>query len=412
MHAAHPTLSSKVLGGIRVDHHLSFSSIRMKAHANTLLASITIGCFVLRLVLFLAFQQYVSINSLIDAYLFPRLSANPWQVDWSYGPLTYLIYWSIAHLPLASLLARIPNFLADSTSTILVATIAGRYISTNRSLIASACWAFASPLIWASMFGSADSLPILAVLGAVYFTLTGEYKRAILLVGVGFTLKWFPILILPLIIRSRLSKRDLPRLLALSSFPFLLIGLLMGVASNLSGITLDGELGLTLHNFSSRVPAGTSIWNLLYAVISQNIISSTILIFASYSVITITLLVVSLRSPVYSSLQFLRSSAILLFCIVNIASQIQDNYLLWYYPLMLILILDEPVLRLVVTKLSLLASGFVFNFLFILPRLAAIGQGPLALRAQPTLYDILTIASFQASVWILLIMLTRGRIQH
>jgi hypothetical protein len=379
-----------------------------------IVTALVVATFVVRFLVWWLFEVYnsaylVNNGGLIDSYLVPRLSVVPWQVDWSYGPFTYLLYWLISHASNAALFARVINFLADSISTYLVAAVGGRFLSKSKSLVAAACWAFAPPTIWGSVFGLVDSVPILATLGSVYLALSGRTRLAIFVVGAGFALKWYPIFILPLILRAHLSKQDRFKLVLFSLYPFALTGLLLIVNSYISGVTLTNELGLTLHNFSSRMPAGPSIWNLFLAIDHSQSILKPISVSIIYSLMLAAFLIVGLRSPVNSGLRFLRSSTNIIFVLVNISSQIQGNYLLWSYPLILIVILKEQIRRILFLKISVLVSGFVFDYLFIYPRLGNIAQGPLALIASPSTYDIFTIGAYQASVWVLFYLLTNRK---
>ncbi len=389
---------------MRLEHYCTALSAWTDRHSRFLLASILTGCFAIRLLIYIAFEQVVISNSLFEGYLLPRLTTSPWKVDWSYGPLTYLIYWQLSYMPLSSLLNRALNALADSASAFIIAEVSRRFTTNSKALLSSASWAFAPTLIWSSTFGSTDALPILATLGAVYFLLKGRSNLALLLVGIGFALKWYPILLLPLIVRSLLPKHGTRRLIIISVCIFVFDGLLVIVSSAVSGLRPSGELALTIQYFSSRFPVGTSVWNLLVALIPSSSFSTSILSLASYFSITAIVLLVGLRSRVEPQLQFIRSSAIMLFAVVNIASQILPHYLLWFYPLMLIIVICEPMPSLIVRNLSLLFAGFLFAFLFTLPRQTSsiLNPVPQAFVALPIPYDVLTIAAFQACAWILL----------
>ncbi len=70
-------------------------------------------------------------GSLIDGYLIPRLIVRPWKVDWSYGPLTYDLYWmavdpQVQHAGVGTLLiGEMERRLAGHARLVIVET-AGR----------------------------------------------------------------------------------------------------------------------------------------------------------------------------------------------------------------------------------------------------------------------------------------------
>ncbi len=344
-----------------------------------------------------------SVGSLVEGYLFPRLTVIPWKVDWSYGPLTYDLYWGIAQLPANQIVSRSINFLADAGTTYFVAVISRRFISPSRSLLAGAAWAFFPLSISNSVVGAIDALPVLSMIAAVHYALSQNPWRSFLFIAVGFNLKLFPILLLPIIVWTpRRSMRPI-HLFAGSILPFILGLFLLLPTSSLSGFTPTSIVLMMFQRIEGRTPSGTSMLNSLTALLPQAQILREIFTTTSYLVMVMLIALITFRKSGSAKPQLVIGSALILFASVNLSVQVQTNYLLWYYPVIFVAILMEIKNFYAIIQLSLLALAIVLNNFFAFARFAQLTHD--TLPATSSLFDLVTIVGYQIVAWLLFIIL-------
>lgn len=96
-------------------------------------------------------------------------------------------------------------------------------------------------------------------------------------------------------------------------------------------------------------------------------------------------------------------SALMIFASVNLSVEVQSNYLLWYYPVIVVAIMIETDNFYAVIQLSLLVLAIVLNNLFAFSRYSELTHD--TLPATSSLYDLVTIAGYQIAAWLLFMIL-------
>ncbi|MEN2974840.1 MAG: hypothetical protein ABDH32_04590 [Candidatus Caldarchaeales archaeon] len=168
---------------------------------------------------------------------------NPADYPWGFYayPPTWL-YWLIIpamvnnlleNLYLTVFLIKLPIIISDILVGLVIYMIALRLgYEDRKALIISSIWLF-NPITFfiSSIWGMFDSISVLFMLTALSSVLNGKYMRAGVLIGIGVSIKFLPVLIIPptiiyLLKSRRIGMRDiLTKLFMMPLLIFLLISL-------------------------------------------------------------------------------------------------------------------------------------------------------------------------------------------
>jgi hypothetical protein len=165
--------------------------------------------------------------------IFPPISATG-----VYGPLMILLapfFWVWTKLPIQhpqinsmlysnsasaiilSILMKIPTFLADIATGVLVCKVTMQVThSRTKSKLAFLVW-YANPynIYWINAFGAMDVIPTLIVVLAIYYGNMGKWSRSGIWLSIATVLRIFPIFIVPFFLRAvRAARREYEYLLS------------------------------------------------------------------------------------------------------------------------------------------------------------------------------------------------------
>lgn len=152
--------------------------------------------------------------------IFPPISATgvygtimilltPFFWVWTKLPIQHpqidsMLYSNSTSAIILSILMKIPTFLADVATGVLVCKVTMQVtLSRTKSKLASLVW-YANPynIYWINAFGAMDVIPTLIVVLAIYYGNMGKWSRSGIWLSVATILRIFPIFIVPFFLRD------------------------------------------------------------------------------------------------------------------------------------------------------------------------------------------------------------------
>lgn len=321
---------------------------------------------IIRLVLlFLIEAFYPEIFSLsIIGYIATNITNPNWSVDFAYPPLIYIIYRLLLYLTQNVILLRLPAILGDMAGGYLLLVISKRFLSPGKALFVAFAYLFNPMLISLTVTGGFDSLVILGMLLAVWLALERQGFRSSILSAVAFNLKWFPILLTPSFLKKFRDHGVVIRILAWIVLPIALLAASILALPFVSGISIKQVTGITTGYYQTRGASAFSIW-VAFSLTGIKI-DPAVLTYTSYVLQAVVFLFVGFRVALRSELDLVRLNLLLLYPIVNLSIQLYPYYFLWYYPFLLILILQGTRGRRLLTLVSLMVITYAFPNIYII----------------------------------------------
>ncbi len=362
--------------------------------------------FVRLILLFLVEAFYPEIFALsIIGYIAANMANPNWSVNFAYPPLIYIIYRLLFDLTQNVILVRLPTVLADLAGGYALLQVSARFLSRGRALFVTFAYLFNPMLISLTVTGGFDSFVILLMLLAVWFALEKRGSRAAILSAVAFNLKWFPILLTPSFLKRFRAQGRVLRVLSWIVLPAMLLAASFLTLPLVSGITLRQVTGITTGYYQSRGASGFSIW-IAFSLLGIRL-DSMFLTYASYVLQAVVFLFVGFKVALRSELDLVKLNLLLLYPIVNFSIQLYPYYYLWYYPFLLILILQGTRGRRLLTLVALIVVTYAFPNIYIIaanwPRFSA-QAWPLP---SESFADITLFFGAHIATWLLLFLLLR-----
>lgn len=143
--------------------------------------------------------------------------------------------------------------------------------------------------------------------------------------------------------------------------------------------------------------------NLLAAQVPQAQILREIFTTTSYLAMVLLIALLTFRRSGSTKSHLIIGSALTVFASVNLSVQVQTNYLLWYYPIMIAAIMIERKMEYVIIELLLLSLAIVLNNLFAFARFTQLTHDTLPATSSP--FDLVTIVGYHIAAWLLFIIL-------
>lgn len=290
-----------------------------------------------------------------------------------YPPVWIWIVWAMAQLSHAGIpfyiTIKLPAIAADLVITVLLFSheISRRGWATG-ALVAPALWALNPvPAIVAAGHGQFDSLPALCmVIAVLLLRRPGESSRSLaaLALGVGISLKVYPVLLLPFLVFTAPRQSRL-RVVALAFVPVLAAMAIYTVVAGYNPGMLTDVLG-----YRSSADLGYSAILRLFAVEPSRIVGMLIIVLAT----DVMVLWALTQSRIYPSRPDLAAAALFAaFYVVTPRGSVQ--YLVWGVPFMA-LAFRRLYLAFSAVAAVLLIGFYEFQFPTALPGVGAVGTLP------------------------------------